>query len=362
LVSIACDGLNSLTMKQTYPDSSNILKKFQDGFKSGRLGHAYLIVGDPRGNAAQLAESILRMLFCGQDNPPCGACNNCRRVAGRIHPDIVWIEPIKKSRGILVEQVEGVVRNILETTFEGGWKAVVLLSAERMNNEAANKLLKTLEEPPPRSMFLLLTDQPEALLPTIISRCQRVVLSDSLAETEEGLRSAVVKIATGLAGGRIAARLFQAREMMALLKSIRDQAEEEAAEWLEANQVGDEQADDLEKISQGRAEAIYRERRREVLRLLLLWQRDLLLCASGLGDDGLFFFSSESSQIRAAAAGLTCSQAMNNINVVENMQAHLDQYLSEFMVIERAFLQLSARSEESDRAGGKEGNVSFATC
>lgn len=330
------------------------LKQFQDGFKSGRMGHAYLIVGDPRGNGAQLAESILRMLFCGQSNPPCGGCNNCRRVTGRIHPDVIWIEPIKKSRGILVEQIEGVIRNIFETTFEGGWKAVVLVSAERMNNEAANKLLKTLEEPPPQSIFLLLTDQPEALLPTVVSRCQRVALCDCLTEQEGELRSAVVKIAAGLGSGRIAAKLFQAREMMALLKSIREQTEKETVEWLELNQVGDEQADDLEKISQGRTEAIYRERRREALRLLLLWQRDLLLCASGLGDDDLFFFRSESSQIHTAAAGLTGSRAMNNINVVENLQAHLDQHLPEFMVIERAFLNLSA--------GGKDGNVSFTAC
>ena len=96
-----------------------ILQRFKDGFASGRLGHAYLIVGNPRGNGVQLAESILQMLFCGQGNPPCGACNNCRRVAKHIHPDVVWIEPIKKSRGILVEQVEGLIRNIFETTFEG---------------------------------------------------------------------------------------------------------------------------------------------------------------------------------------------------------------------------------------------------
>jgi hypothetical protein len=71
----------------------------------------------------------------------------------------------------------------------------------------------------------------------------------------------------------------------------------------------------------------------------------VLLCASGLGDEALLFFRSESSQIRAASAGLTGSQAMNNINIFEKMQSHLDQHLSEFMVIERAFLKLSARSD-----------------
>lgn len=331
----------------------NTLKQFQDSFENGRLGHAYLIVGDPRGNAGQLAESILQMLCCGQDaNRPCGQCNNCRRVARRIHPDIAWIEPIKKSRGILVEQIEEVIRNIFQTTFEGGWKAVVFANAERMNNEAANKLLKTLEEPPPRSIFLLLSDQPEALLPTIISRCQKVALNDGLTDPEDDLRSAVFSIAAGTASGRIAAGLLKAKEMLALLKSIRDQTESETAEWLRQNQVSDEQAEDLAEICQGRMEAAYRERRRQVLRLLLLWQRDLLLCACGLSDDDLFFYRSDAGKIRTAASGLTCSQAMNNITVVEKMQAHLEQHLPETMVIERAFLQLSSREERK--------HVSFA--
>ena len=339
------------------------LKHFQDGFRSGRLGHAYLIVGDPRGNAGQLAENILQMLFCGHAaSRPCGECNNCLRVARRIHPDIVRIEPIKKSRGILVEQIEEVIRNISQTTFEGGWKGVVFSDAERMNNEAANKLLKTLEEPPPRSIFLLLSEQPEALLPTIISRCQRIALSDCLTDPEDELRSAVFSIAGGTPSSRPAARLLKAREMLALLESIREQAENETAEWLRQSQVSDEQADDLEEIGLGRTEAIYREKRRRVLRLLLLWQRDLLLCACGLGDDDLLFYRSAAGRIRAAASGLTCSQAMNNIKVIEKIQAHLDQHLPENMVIERAFLQLAARSDASERAGGERQYVSSAAC
>jgi len=331
------------------------LKQFQDGFASGRLGHAYLIVGDPRGKAGQLAEGILQMLFCDQDaNRPCGKCRHCLRVARHVHPDITWIEPIKKSRGILVEQVEEVTRNIFQTTFEGGWKAVVFVNAERMNSEAANKLLKTLEEPPPRSIFLLISDQPEALLPTIISRCQRVALSDYLTDPEDDLRSAVLDIASGAAGGRIAARLLQAKEILALLENIREQAENETDEWLSLNQASGEQAGDLEEIGLGRTEAVYRERRRQVLRLLLLWQRDLLLCVCGLGDDKLLFYRSDADRIRAAASGLTCLQVINNITTIETMQTHLDQYLPENMAIERALLRLSACPERK--------HVSFASC
>lgn len=378
------------------------IRRFKEGFENGRLGHAYLMVGNPRGNAGRLVESILQMLYCEaplgkprdnllrgsktaggegqvlaepseakpsmplsgepqsilakegrQDNRPCGGCHNCGRVAKHIHPDIVWIEPIKKSRGILVEQIEEVIRQTFQTTYEGGWKAMVLIGAERMNNEAANKLLKTLEEPPPRSIFFLLSDQPEALLPTIVSRCQRVTLSDCSDEPEDRLRSAVFEIAAGTGGGGIAARLLKAREMVALLKKMRELAENETAEWLEKTQGSGGENADLEEICQGRTEAAYRERRRQILRLLLLWQRDLLVCAHGLDDD-LLFYRSEAARMRSVSRGLTYARAMNNINVVEKMQVQLDQHLPELMVIERAFLQLSA--------GGGKGNGALASC
>jgi DNA polymerase III delta' subunit len=343
-------------------EALNKLKQFQDSFAGGRLGHAYLIVGDSRGNAGQLAESILQMLFCaGETERPCGNCNNCRRVSKRIHPDIIRIEPIKKSRGILVEQIEEVIRQTFQTTFEGGWKAVVFSDAERMNNEAANKLLKTLEEPPPRSIFLLLSNQPEALLPTIASRCQRVAMSDCAIDSNDELRPVVAKIAAGAASGGTAAGLLQAKEMLALLKEIREQAEHETAEWLRLAQVSGEQNEDLEEIGLGRTAAVYRERRRHVLHLLIMWQRDLLICASGLHDDSLLFYRSDADRLRAAASGLTYPQAMNNIAAVEKAQACLDQYLPENMVIERAFLQLAANTNAACRPCGERENVSSAS-
>lgn len=319
-----------------------VLQKFKDGLANDRLGHAYLIVGNPRGNAAALAEKIMQTIFCGQAaGRPCAECHNCRRVAKRIHPDALWVEPIKKSRGILVEQIEEVLRRAHQTTFEGGWKALVFVSAERMNNEAANKLLKTLEEPPPKSIFLLLSDQPEALLPTIISRCQRTVLPDCAAEPADSLGAAIIRIAAGAGQGALAERLLPALAMLKLLKEIRAQCESEVAAALAQNEMEGEDMEDIEAIGQARIEAEYREKRRQALRLLLLWQRDLLFCASGLADD-LLFFRSAAEKIRAAAGRLTVAQAMHNLEIVEKMQAGLDQHLPENIVIEWAFLQLAA--------------------
>ena len=89
----------------------------------------------------------------------------------------LWIEPQSKSRQITRDDVRALIRRMEQTSFEGGWKAGILLGADCLNPNSENALLKTLEEPPPKSMLLLVTESPQSLLPTIVSRCQKIVLS-----------------------------------------------------------------------------------------------------------------------------------------------------------------------------------------
>ena len=142
---------------------------------AGRHAHGYLVVGDVRGNCLELVDRVLAKLFPGG-----GAL-----LATRSHPDVAWIEPQGRSRTIKVARGkeddglgirDGIVEPMSVTSFEGGWKAGVISGADRMQVEAANSFLKTLEEPPPKTMFLMMTDQPDAMLPTIVSRSQRIDL------------------------------------------------------------------------------------------------------------------------------------------------------------------------------------------
>ena len=165
------------------------LDAIRHGLAAGRVAHAYLVVGNPRGQAGQFADELLAMLYCSSSGArPCRECPGCRRIVRRSHPDLLWVEPQKKSRTIQKDQVQEIQRHIFQTSLEGGWKAVVLVHAERLNEMAANKLLKTLEEPPARCLFLLLSAKPEFLLPTIVSRCQRVILSGETAD-DDGVKA-----------------------------------------------------------------------------------------------------------------------------------------------------------------------------
>jgi len=139
----------------------------------GHPAHGYLIAGPVRGAAMTFAERILQTLFCREAVRPCGACEGCRRVMARLEPDIHWIFPEKKSRVISVEQMrQALIREVTQTALSGGWKAGVLVGADRMNEASANTFLKTLEEPPKHAIFILATSEKHKILPTILSRCQ----------------------------------------------------------------------------------------------------------------------------------------------------------------------------------------------
>jgi DNA polymerase-3 subunit delta' len=108
--------------------------------------------------------------------PPCGACGQCRKIAHGSHPDVLEIAPEggKAAPQIKVDQIRGLLSTLSMHPIEGKRRVVMMPEAEAMNEAAANALLKALEEPPPSTVFILAVPEPGMLLPTIVSRCQKV--------------------------------------------------------------------------------------------------------------------------------------------------------------------------------------------
>jgi len=320
---------------------SALLDSIRQGFNSGRMAHAFLVVG-PKTAALRFATDVIAMIYCTDDaRRPCRECPACRRADSRDHPDALWIEPQKKSRTIQKEQIEILQLHMGQTSFEGGWKVVILVDADRMNEVSANRILKTLEEPPARSLFLLLTAQPEALLPTVISRCQRVVLASQTFDDNPEIRQAMVEILAERQPPTLLNGMIRARRFIRLLKDLREQVDQETDDsaefdWDNLDAKGKEEAED---ILAARVDSRYRELRQAALGWLLLWQRDLLLCVCGLSDDA-FQFTDQAAAIRDHAAALTYGTALHNIRVVERMKDWLERSLQESMVFERGFATL----------------------
>lgn len=141
-----------------------------------RLGHAVLIQVDPGLGGEWLATWISARLFCSSGNAtaPCGQCVDCRRVSAGEQPDLLRLSPIEESKEIRIDQVREMAAELALTGHGRGRKVALITPAGRLNRNAANALLKTLEEPAGNSLLLLVSGEPSRLPATVLSRCTRV--------------------------------------------------------------------------------------------------------------------------------------------------------------------------------------------
>lgn len=271
----------------------------------------------------ELAVRILQTLFCREAGKPCGACDRCRRVSERIEADVHWILPEKKSRVISAEQIrEKLIAAITQTSFGGGWKAGVLIGADRLNEASANAFLKTLEEPPEKTLFLLLSDAPQQLLPTIVSRCQRIDLDD-VRELSEPWRSRVVETLASPMYGRPLERLAMSSLLYAILNDIKSKAEQ-----LVRDESSPDEKEEEDGVFDARVSARYRELRTDFLLTLMRWFRDLFVLRAG-SDESLVFTKTKIDVLRERAKRLTLAQAVYNLGAVEELARQMERSLPE---------------------------------
>jgi DNA polymerase-3 subunit delta' len=135
--------------------------------------HAYLFSGPPGVGKSEAAVAFAAGLACADNG--CGECGTCRRVLEGVHPDVEVVAP--EGNFIRKEEITDINMHAVYRPYEARAKVYIFLEAESFNDQAANAFLKTLEEPPAHVHFVLVTDRPERLMPTIVSRCQPVAFS-----------------------------------------------------------------------------------------------------------------------------------------------------------------------------------------
>lgn len=157
-------------LEKVQPVTSRILT---NSFKRNRLSHAYLLQGQRGTGKKQIATLIAMTLFCTEKDgiEPCHQCNQCKRIFSRNHPDIHWIEPDGQS--IKKEQINLLRKEFVYTSLESSTRKVYIITkADTLTVNAANRILKFLEEPDLDITAILLTEHVHSILPTIQSRCQ----------------------------------------------------------------------------------------------------------------------------------------------------------------------------------------------
>ena len=152
-------------------------KKIRAQARSGTLSHAWLLLAGSPGSREELAAFLAAALLCSGSEPPCGVCAHCVKLAKGIHPDLLRVEKLPDRASYIVDQVRELTREAYIVPNEAARRVFYIPAADEMNAAAQNAMLKLLEEPPARSVFILAAADEDAVLETVRSRCVTLYLS-----------------------------------------------------------------------------------------------------------------------------------------------------------------------------------------
>lgn len=169
------------------------LEQLRAAWAAARFPHALLLQGADGLGKRELAAWLSAAVLCEQSGSSlqhCGKCTSCALIAAGSHPDLVWVSPEEDKQQISVDQTRAASERLTKTSYRQGYKIAVIEPAHQMTGSAANSVLKTLEEPTPQSLLILVTSRPSSLLPTVRSRCQKVTVKQpSMDEALQWLQS-----------------------------------------------------------------------------------------------------------------------------------------------------------------------------
>ncbi len=301
-----------------------------------QVRHAYLFTGPQSIGKSLLAQRFAQTLLCtGGENPgisppdPCQNCLSCRKVLHGNHPDVHIIARPPEKQAILIEQIREVQNSAARRTLEGRRNVFIIEDAQDMNVQAANCLLKTLEEPEPDVVLLLTVPDAGLLLPTILSRVQHIPLQlltvqqikQALQEQWE-VESEEADLIAALAAGRIgwAVQAVEDEDMLAERKEQLDLL----TKVLASTRV--QRFDVVQRLGTDS------DRLKAVLELWLLWWRDLVLAANGCLDltvnvDMRTVLASQAKQIGTV-------EAERVVRAILHTQSLLDQNVNARVALE----------------------------
>jgi len=301
-----------------------------------RLAHAYLISG-PVGSGKREVAAELASAVNG---------TNADEVFSSKAREIFVAEPESKSRRILIEQIRELEHGLQMRGSEGRRKVAIIAEADRLQPQAANAFLKTLEEPPGNSLLLLLSTLPEALPDTIVSRCISIPLSANGEEKEVPERRELVELLRRAAREEdwsVQQAYKLAQGMQSLLGNIREQIKTQTAEALKAeetryrNSTDGAWLEDREDYYKALTESLYIQRRAMLMEVLLEFWSDVLRASTKVNRRDLPAAKKETATL---AERFTALEVLRRIQRLEELRDHLGRNIQEALAFEVAFLEV----------------------
>jgi len=302
-----------------------------------RVAHAYLFAGPDGVGKATAARALAAALLCREprDGDACGCCRDCVQLAAGNHPDLHVLVP--DGAAIKIDQVREMLRTAMMFPVQGRWQVHLVEDADLMNTQAANALLRTLEEPPAGVVFVLLSTRPYALPPTVISRCQDffftslpVPLAAEVVAGETGMDGEQARLLAALSGGSPGRALEMAGDaqylqrrgrMLALVRELPRLGAAEACR--QAAALAEER---------GAADAF--------LELLFIWYRDLLIWRETSAAELLINVDCR-SVITEQAALFTRRRLVRLLGEIERTRRLLRSNVNTRLALEVLFLHLA---------------------
>ena len=299
------------------------------------IRHAYLFSGPPGLGRRTLGLRLAQAVNCPQPlapAEPCGKCKTCQQIERMQYADLSVIQAEKEGAILKVEQVRTLRQSLVLKPYQGKYRVALFLRFQEANANAANALLKTLEEAPAQAVLILTADTPEQLLPTIVSRCEVLRLRPvpvGIVEAslmEHGADQATAYLLAHISSGRpgYAFRLMQDQETLKFRTQRLDDLQSLFKSTRRARFAY------AEKLTDRKSEA--KERFRETLLLWLSYWRDVMLCASGGAAPLTNVDCSE--EIQALAGRLSLDEARRQVEAVEEVIDKLERNVNPRLLAE----------------------------
>ncbi len=330
---------------------TNMTLLLERSLQRNRLAHACLFSGDSLDELEIMARTLAKALNCASARAAaqpslhsCGQCDPCRRIQRDVHPNVLWVRPESRSRVITIDQIRGLLHSLHLKPTAAKFKVGVVVAADRLNPQAGNAFLKTLEEPPADSILLLLTTAPQRILETILSRCLRLSFGGESAQThaQHAAWLAAFSQLAARSGRGLMARYQLLGLLMKKLAAQKADIEKALAARSPLEQYDELDPDVREKLEDELTAAIeseYRHQRGDLLGALHWWLRDVWLHTLQAGG-GLFSFPDLEGAAAAVAARISPADAMRNLEEVDLLQRQLNTNVQEALALEVALLKL----------------------